>query len=26
MDEGLKALQGATPETIAVVRRMYTGK
>jgi tripartite-type tricarboxylate transporter receptor subunit TctC len=26
MDEGLKALQGATPETLSVVRRMYTGK
>jgi hypothetical protein len=26
MDEGLKALQGAPPETLAVVRRMYTGK
>jgi tripartite-type tricarboxylate transporter receptor subunit TctC len=26
MDDGLKALQGASPETLAVVRRMYTGK
>jgi tripartite-type tricarboxylate transporter receptor subunit TctC len=26
MDEGLKALQGAPPETLAVVRRMYTGE
>jgi tripartite-type tricarboxylate transporter receptor subunit TctC len=26
MDQGLKALQGASPETLSVVKRMYTGK